>query len=113
MAHTYTDVRTRRDAVQANEGQRFNANLGPKHLFRLWTHYCFQPQDWDGRLNGWSTGAGVQAQSNLFSRDVYQGGCATVSAKIGYKPNERWEASLAVNNLFDRRYLSSVGYILS
>ena len=43
--HTYTDVRTRRDAVQANEGQRFNANLGPKHLFRLWTHYRFQPQD--------------------------------------------------------------------
>lgn len=108
--YTYTDVRYRRDSVLENEGQRFNANLVPKHLFRLWTHYRFQPQDWGGRLNGWSVGAGVQAQSNLFTSDVYQGGYATVSAKIGYKPNERWEASLAVNNLFDRRYLSSVGY---
>ncbi|MDV2115768.1 TonB-dependent siderophore receptor [Alcaligenes faecalis] len=108
--YTYTDVRYRRDSVLENEGQRFNANLVPKHLFRLWTHYRFQPQDWDGRLNGWSVGAGVQAQSNLFTSDVYQGGYATVSAKIGYKPNDRWEASLAVNNVFDRRYLSSVGY---
>ncbi|MFT9638632.1 TonB-dependent siderophore receptor [Alcaligenes phenolicus] len=108
--YTYTDVRYRRDSVLENEGQRFNANLVPKHLFRFWTHYRFQPQDWGGRLNGWSVGAGVQAQSNLFTSDVYQGGYATVSAKIGYKPNERWEASLAVNNLFDRRYLSSVGY---
>ncbi|WP_189393869.1 TonB-dependent siderophore receptor [Alcaligenes pakistanensis] len=110
MGYTYTDVRYRQDAVQANEGQRFNANLVPKHLFRLWTHYRFQPQDWDGRLTGWSVGAGVQAQSNLLTSDVYQGGYATMSAKIGYKPNENWEASLAVNNLFDRRYLSSVGY---
>lgn len=108
--YTYTDVRYRQDSTKENEGQRFNANLVTKHLFRFWTHYRFQPQDWGGRLNGWSVGAGVQAQSNLFTSDVYQGGYATVSAKIGYKPNERWEASLAVNNLFDRRYLSSVGY---
>jgi len=37
----------------------------------LWTHYRFQPQDWDGRLNGWSVGAGVQAQSNLLTDSVY------------------------------------------
>ncbi|WP_167752931.1 TonB-dependent siderophore receptor [Pusillimonas caeni] len=108
--YTYTDARVLRDNATENEGGRFNANLIPKHLFRLWTQYRFGGGDWNGRLRGWSVGAGVQAQSNLLTQDVYQGGYTTVSAKIGYKPNKNWEAMLVVNNLFDRRYLDSVGY---
>lgn len=108
--YTYTDARVREDSAGATEGERFNANLIPKHLFRLWTQYRFGAEQWDGRLRGWSVGAGVQAQSDLHTGDVYQGGYTTVSTKLGYKPNENWEASLVINNLFDRRYLDSVGY---
>lgn len=108
--YTYTDVRVLEDSDSAVEGQRFNSNLIPKHMFRLWTQYRFGAEQFSGRWRGWSVGAGVQSQSNLYTASVYQGGYTTVSAKLGYKPNEHWEAMLIVNNLFDKRYLESVGH---
>lgn len=108
--YTYTDVRVREDSDHDVEGQRFNSNLIPKHLFRMWTQYKFASDDFGGSLRGWSVGAGVQSQSNLYTSSVYQGGYTTVSAKLGYQPTKHWEALLVINNLFDKRYLESVGH---
>ena len=109
-SYTYTDVRVREDSDNDVKGQRFNSNLIPKHLFHVWSQYKFGADDFGGGLRGWSVGAGVQSQSNLYTNSVYQGGYTTVSAKLGYKPNEHWEAMLVINNLFDKRYLESVGH---
>jgi outer membrane receptor for ferric coprogen and ferric-rhodotorulic acid len=76
----------------------------------LWSQYRFGPDTLDGALSGWTIGAGVRAQSDLEnSTYTRQGGYAIVSAKVDYRINKKWKASLLVDNLFDRKYLAVPG----
>lgn len=108
--YTFTNAKFLRDSDPANVGQRFAADVLPKHLFKLWTQYRFQPSDFDGALNGWRVGMGLQAQSDVYTSSMRQGGYAVVSARLGYQINKQWDAALSINNLFDREYLRTPGY---
>lgn len=108
--YTYTDAKYLSDSDPANAGRRFGADVLPRHLLRLWTHYRFGPADLDGALTGWRIGAGLQAQSSVQTSSIRQGAYATVSLRLGYRFDEHWDASLAVNNLFDRTYLRTPGH---
>jgi len=108
--YTYTNAKFLRDSDEANVGKRFGADILPKHLFKLWTQYRFQQDDFGGALNGWRVGMGVQAQSDVYTPSMRQGGYAVVSARLGYQINKQWDAALSVNNLFDREYLRTPGY---
>jgi outer membrane receptor for ferric coprogen and ferric-rhodotorulic acid len=108
--YTYVRAKYISDTNSANVGQRFGADLTPVHLFKLWSQYRFGPDTLDGALSGWTIGAGVRAQSDLEnSTYTRQGGYAIVSAKVDYRINKKWKASLLVDNLFDRKYLAVPG----
>nr|WP_267132675.1 TonB-dependent receptor [Achromobacter denitrificans] len=53
---------------------------------------------------------GLQAQSDVYTSSMRQGGYAVVSARLGYQINKQWDAALSINNLFDREYLRTPGY---
>lgn len=108
--YTYTNAKYLQDSNPANVGQRFAADVLPKHLFKLWTQYRFGRDDFGGALVGWRVGTGVQAQSDVYTSSMRQGGYMTVSARVGYQINKNWDAALSVNNLFNREYLRTPGY---
>ncbi|WP_081105065.1 TonB-dependent siderophore receptor [Achromobacter xylosoxidans] len=108
--YTYTQAKYLQDSDPANVGQRFGADVLPKHLFKLWTQYRFGAEDFGGALRGWRFGVGVQAQSDVYTSDQRQGGYATVSTRVGYQIDKHWDMALSVNNLFNRTYLRTPGY---
>lgn len=114
--YTYTRAKYLSDSNSANVGTRFNADLIPQHLFKLWTNYSFAADDFGGALSGWSIGGGMNAQSDIYTSSARQGavrhggGYAIFSARVGYRFDANWDASLLVSNLFDRSYLRNVGY---
>ena len=108
--YSYVQARFLKDSDADNVGQRFAGQNTPRHLFKLWTQYRFDPRTLGGRLDGWSLGTGLRVQSDLVSGSaVRQGGFGIVSAKIGYRFSARVDAVLLVNNVFDRHYLQQVG----
>lgn len=114
--YTYTRAKYLSDSNADNVGKRFNADLIPRQMFKLWTNYSFSPEDFGGALHGWSVGGGMNAQSDIYTSSARQGGVmrgggyAVFSARVGYRINANWDASLLVTNLFDRTYLRNVGY---
>jgi outer membrane receptor for ferric coprogen and ferric-rhodotorulic acid len=62
-----------------------------------------------GALDGVSIGAGVNAQSRIWSSSnatdgVEQKSYAIVNTRLGYRVNEHVSLALIANNLFDKRY---------
>src|SRR5690606_24497207 len=76
--------------------------------FALWARYRFS----DNRLQGWRIGAGVNAQSSIYSQDgaikTEEGGVALLSAMVGYRLNAHFDVTLKGNNLTDKEYYSAV-----
>lgn len=103
--------------------QSFNS-ITPKHMLKLWSTYRLRDN-----LNAWSLGGGVTAQSSTFTRgsvasynastgkwdgdDVpfafMQAGYAVWGARVDYRISPDWSLALNINNLFDKRYYSSMG----
>lgn len=108
MGYTYNHAEYLSDDSVAS-GTRFEANRMPRHMLKFWSQYRFDGSTFSGALNGWSVGAGVQAQSDIYTNTVRQGSYAVASAKLGYEINQHWDLSLTVNNLFDRKYLQYPG----
>lgn len=92
-----------------NQGQPFRT-IAPKHLLRLWTNYRLP-----GSLSAWDVGAGINAQSGIYSEGgspavrATQGGYAVASLRVGYRIDSHWSAALNVGNLFDRTYYTRLG----
>lgn len=106
------------------EANQSFSTITPRHMIKLWTTYRL-PE----RLNAWSLGGGVIAQSATFTRgtaasynassgqwdgedvpfEFTQGGYAVWSARVDYRINPQWSLALNVNNLFDKHYYSGVG----
>ncbi|MFY0477196.1 TonB-dependent siderophore receptor [Achromobacter marplatensis] len=109
--YTFNDTKYLKDSVGGNQGRPF-LSTAPRHLFKLWSIYRLDSSDLGGVLDGWSVGAGVNAQSatSAGSDDarVRQGGFYTVSAQIGYRVNRDVSLTLTGNNLFDRHYYERV-----
>ncbi|WP_313458980.1 TonB-dependent siderophore receptor [Achromobacter sp.] len=100
----YTYLQTRYLSDPTQEGQIVNPET-PKHLFKIWTTYRFTPDV----LPDWRVGGGVRTQSRTSRNNVsWQGGYAVVDAQIGYKVNRNLDASLTLNNVFDRHYYARV-----
>ncbi|TDS85023.1 TonB-dependent siderophore receptor [Comamonas sp. JUb58] len=110
--YTYNTTKYLKDGNASNVGQPLLTYI-PKHIFRLSTQYAFAPQDFGGLLQGWSVGGGISAQSRMYTQssgvDIRQGGFATANLRVGYRFNRHLSAALSLNNLFDRRYVETLG----
>lgn len=91
--YTYLDEHYEDDSPDLTDGQ------DPKHLFKLWTNYRFS----QGMLSGVTVGGGMLAQTRI-SRGVEQGAYAIFNAEVGYQFNKHVNASLQLNNIFNRGY---------
>lgn len=85
----------------------------PSDLFKLWTTYRLP-----GELDRLTIGGGVNWQSGIhFTVDSWQlsapakarqGDYATVNLMARYDLTAQWSATATVNNLFDKKYISSL-----
>ncbi|MDD2057444.1 TonB-dependent siderophore receptor [Pseudomonas putida] len=83
----------------------------PRNQASLWSKYTLS----QGPLSGLAIGGGVSAMSHFYSENggvrIDAPGYATVDAMLSYPVTSKLTATLNVNNLFDRDYLSRVGSI--
>ncbi|MCU1731578.1 MULTISPECIES: TonB-dependent siderophore receptor [unclassified Pseudomonas] len=98
--------------VKDSEGERIKTII-PMDIFKLWTTYRLP-----GALERLTVGAGVNWQSNIhftseswmlpspstYTQDDY----ATVGLMARYQLTSQWSATATVNNLFDKKYVSSL-----
>jgi len=123
--YTFDDNKT---SYGATNGARYNTSM-PKHIFRIWTSYRLQEN-----LSRFRVGGGVLAQSSFFKEGAvrswnptsgvggtgaYDGpevpyaftdpGRAIWNFFTEYTIDKHWRLALNVNNVFDKRYLQSVG----
>ena len=114
-----------------NDNRNKNANnvryngVNPRNLFKFFGAYRLP-----GEHNRWKLGGGITAQSRTFVDDyayvrnadgtvssqttnyrIKQGGYAVASAFVEYRIDAQWTASLHINNLFDKTYYSTIGYL--
>jgi outer membrane receptor protein involved in Fe transport len=89
--------------------------LVPKHLFKIHADYQWSPE--------WSFGGNMNAVSGVFARgnenNQHQasapyylgagktGGYAVVNLQARYQPSKRWQVFAHINNVFDRRFVTS------
>ncbi|WP_186022943.1 TonB-dependent siderophore receptor [Burkholderia gladioli] len=91
--YTYLNESFENDTANLTDG------TDPRHQFKLWTNYEFTR----GMVRGLSIGGGVLAQTQI-TRNVSQGAYAIFNAQIGYRFNKHVQATLALNNIFNRDY---------
>ncbi|WP_296268713.1 TonB-dependent siderophore receptor [Pseudomonas sp. UBA6562] len=81
----------------------------PRQQASLWTKYTLD----QGPLQGLAVGGGISAMSDFYAENggvrIDAPGYATVDALVSYPVTSKLTATLNVNNLFDRDYLSRVG----
>ncbi|MGY4535134.1 outer membrane receptor for ferric coprogen and ferric-rhodotorulic acid [Pseudomonas sp. TE3786] len=110
--YTYARVHTiKDDANPQNENQQFDTD-SPAHLFKLTTSYHFQ-----GELEKLRVGGNVSWQSRMYNDFVVadgstyrleQGSYAVTDLMTGYQVNQNLDLQLNANNIFDRKYYSSI-----
>ncbi len=98
--------------VEDSEGERVKS-LIPLDLFKLWTTYRLP-----GALERLTVGGGVNWQSSIhFTSESWmlpqastykQDDYATVGLMARYQLTPQWSATATVNNLFDKKYVSSL-----
>jgi len=115
--YTYARVHTIKDSANPQKvNQRFDTDT-PEHLFKLTTRYQFQ-----GPLEKLRVGGNVSWQSRIYN-DVAlldgsnyrlkQGAYAVTDLMAGYRVNQHLDLQLNANNIFDRKYYSSVANSIS
>ncbi|GAB2817230.1 TonB-dependent receptor [Comamonas piscis] len=94
-----------------NEGLDFNSYT-PKHLMRLWTTYRLP-----GAWNALTIGGGVNTQSASYRKiaaiNLNAPGRAVWSSYVRYQIDPHWQLSLNFNNMFNKRYYSSIGNLVN
>lgn len=107
--YTYTQTKTLNDIDTSLNGGSFNSYV-PRHVLRLWGDYAL-----GGAFERFSVGAGVNAQSDNFrvspatGEKITQAGYAVWNGRVGYRIDDTWSLALNGNNLFDKRYYSTIG----
>ncbi|MFJ3461923.1 TonB-dependent siderophore receptor [Achromobacter spanius] len=104
--YAYTTTKTLK-GTEDQKSQQY-VFITPRHTFNLWTKYSFA----SGPMDGWSLGAGVRSVSSMYRLNgpvkFEQRPYTTVSAQAGYRFNKHVDATLTVNNLFDKVYYQRV-----
>ena len=120
LAYTYLDAKfTKNDTYWMSMGVRGSLpsvlynNTGnvvprtPKHKVNLSTRYRYSP--------AWSFSAEMNAQSGMFADEVnlvWVGGRTLFNAMVNYElkteQDMKWSAFARIDNLFDRRYYSTI-----
>ncbi|GLO13321.1 ligand-gated channel [Pseudomonas putida] len=115
---------SRLEAKDAEEGRSAFEGVTPKHLLKVWGTWQLP-----GGLEDWKVGLGAISQSatsksgsvSTFDPGTgtwgepsvpykfMQAGYTIWSASLDYKIDEHWSATLNGNNLFDKKYYSTVG----
>ncbi len=98
--YTLQDAEITSDTTAAPAGR--SAPLVPKHAFAIWNAYSF--------TDNWRASIGVIHQTDQFasiSNNVTLPEFTRVDAAIYYTLNERFEAQLNVENLFDETYFGT------
>ena len=107
--YTYTQTKVLEDADPAQNGVSYNSYV-PRHLLRVWGDYRL-----GGPLERFTLGAGFNAQSDNYrtspisGNDISQAGYTVWNGRIGYRVDDTWSLALNGNNLFDKRYYTTVG----
>jgi len=105
--YTYNRNKYLKDADESLVGTPFNYEQ-PKHMLRLWSDYQLA-----GGLEKWRVGAGVNYRSeqktdSATMKNPVQGAYAIWNARVAYRIDKTWTASLNVENLFNKRYYSNI-----
>ncbi|MBS0983357.1 TonB-dependent siderophore receptor [Gluconobacter cerinus] len=108
-SYTYNDNRIVNNGSATQSGLTYAGN-SPKHLWKLWTHYRFEPYR-GAQKNVWSIGGGFNAQTSTFgtNRTVTQGGYIIGSIQAGYQWNKYLSLSATLNNIANKRYYQRLG----
>ncbi|MBM3098750.1 TonB-dependent siderophore receptor [Gluconobacter cerinus] len=108
-SYTYNDNRIVNNGSATQAGLTYAGN-SPKHLWKLWTHYRFEPYR-GAQKNVWSIGGGFNAQTSTFgtNRTVTQGGYIIGSIQAGYQWNKYLSLSATLNNIANKRYYQRLG----
>ncbi|MFP1952386.1 TonB-dependent siderophore receptor [Lonsdalea quercina] len=87
------------EGEEGEKGQTYN-RYTPQHMFKLYSSYKLP-----GRLNQWSVGVGMTAQTDTSSNyDIQQGGYTLYNANISYQYNKHLSFNLVGNNLTNKEY---------
>lgn len=115
--YTYARTHTIKDAANPqNVNQQFDTDT-PEHLFKLTTSYQFQ-----GPLEKLRVGGNVSWQSRMYndialldggSYRLKQGAYAVTDLMAGYRVNKDLDVQLNANNIFDRKYYSTIANSVS
>lgn len=109
--YTYARVHTiSDDANPAKVNQRFDTDT-PEHLFKLTTSYQFQ-----GALERLRVGGNLSWQSRMYNDfavingnyRLEQGSYFLTNLMAGYRVNQNLDLQVNANNIFDRKYYSSI-----
>ncbi|WP_437884566.1 TonB-dependent siderophore receptor [Pseudomonas sp. LRF_L74] len=105
-----------------NNRNRYNSavlsSITPKHLFKFWSTYQLT-----GELHDFKVGGGVNIQSSNYVSgtatplnggasvpfDYTQAGYAIWNALAEYRIDDHWTLTYNLNNMFDKKYYSTVG----
>ncbi|MCL6702604.1 TonB-dependent siderophore receptor [Pseudomonas sp. T1.Ur] len=110
--YTYARTHTIKNAAEPQKvNKQFDPDT-PEHLFKLTTHYRFQ-----GPLEKLRVGGNVSWQSRMYNDiplangskyRLEQGSYAVTDLMAGYRVNQNLDLQVNANNIFDRRYYSSI-----
>lgn len=112
----YTYVHTEYlDVVNDDEKGSTGFSYTPKHMFRTWAEYTLPDQ-----FKQWTVGAGGTVQSANYHSNydgtggidkIEQAGYAVWNARVGYQINKNFNVSINGNNLADKKYYSTIGWL--
>ncbi|QTD35924.1 TonB-dependent siderophore receptor [Pseudomonas fluorescens] len=115
--YTYARTHTIKDeANPQNVNKQFDTDT-PEHLFKLTTRYNFQ-----GPLEKLRVGGNISWQSRMYNDielldggnyRLKQGAYAVTDLMAGYRVNENLDLQLNANNIFDRKYYSTIANSVS
>ncbi|MBP4000056.1 TonB-dependent siderophore receptor [Pseudomonas koreensis] len=115
--YTYARTHTIKDAANPqNVNKQFDTDT-PEHLFKLTTRYNFQ-----GPLEKLRVGGNISWQSRMYNDielldggnyRLKQGAYAVTDLMAGYRVNENLDLQLNANNIFDRKYYSTIANSVS
>ncbi|MGE8410364.1 MAG: TonB-dependent siderophore receptor [Pseudomonas sp.] len=114
--YTYTKTEYLNDPGDGTtaSGATFNSYT-PRHMLRFWADYNLPDQ-----LDQWTVGGGATIQSENYHSnfggtdgvgDIEQAGYAIWNARLAYRINQNFSVSLNGNNLFDKKYYSTIGWL--